>query len=71
MLTPVQESETGGVMPRNFKLDPTGGYLLSGNELSNNVVIFKIDPVSGKLTRTGKEITVDTPVCIQFVPVQP
>ncbi len=71
MLTPVQESETGGVMPRNFKIDPTGGYLLSGNELSNNVVIFKIDPTSGKLTRTGKEIAVDTPVCIQFVPVQP
>ncbi len=71
MLTPVQESETGGVMPRNFKLDPTGGYLLSGNELSNNVVVFKIDPTSGKLTRTGKEIAVDTPVCIQFVSVQP
>jgi 6-phosphogluconolactonase len=45
--------------------------LLSGNELSNNVVVFKIDPTSGKLTRTGKEIAVETPVCIQFVPVQP
>jgi 6-phosphogluconolactonase len=70
-LTPVQESPTGGVMPRNFKIDPTGEYLLSGNELSNNVVIFKIDTRTGKLTNTGREIAVDTPVCIQFVPVQP
>jgi 6-phosphogluconolactonase len=70
-LTPVQESSTGGVMPRNFKIDPTGEYLLSGNELSNNVVVFKIDTSTGKLTHTGREIAVDTPVCIQFVPVQP
>ena len=55
-------------MPRNFKLDPTGEYLLAANQLSNNVVVFKIDPSTGQLTKTGKEIAVDTPVCIQFVP---
>jgi 6-phosphogluconolactonase len=71
MLTAVEQSLTGGVMPRSFKIDPTGAYLLAANELSNNVVLFKIDGASGKLLKTGTEVKVDTPVCIQFVPVRP
>jgi 6-phosphogluconolactonase len=55
-------------MPRNFKIDPTGAYLMTANELSNNIVVFKIDSNTGRLTKTGTEIKVDTPVCIQFVP---
>jgi 6-phosphogluconolactonase len=71
MLTAVEQSLTGGVMPRSFKIDPTGAYLLAANELSNNVVLFKIDGASGKLLKTGTEVKVDTPVCIQFVLVRP
>ncbi|MGA8154555.1 MAG: lactonase family protein [Terriglobales bacterium] len=66
MLTLVEQSPTGGVMPRNFKIDPTGAYLLAANQLSNNVVVFKIDSATGRLSKTGTEITVDTPVCLQF-----
>ena len=69
MLTPVQQSPSGGVMPRNFKIDPTGIFLLVANQISNNIVVFKIDQVSGKLAKTGTEIKVDTPVCLQFAPV--
>ena len=68
-LTEVQQSETGGLMPRSFGIDPTGAWLLSANELTNSIAVFKIDPATGKLTATGKSIMVDTPVCIQFVPV--
>jgi 6-phosphogluconolactonase len=70
-LTEVEQSLTGGIMPRSFKIDPTGAYLLAANELSNNVVLFKIDSASGRLLKTGTEVKVDTPVCIQFVPVRP
>jgi 6-phosphogluconolactonase len=70
-LAPVEQSLSGGIMPRNFKVDPTGSYLLAANQLSNNVVVFKIDGTTGRLSNTGKEIKVDTPVCLQFVPVQP
>jgi 6-phosphogluconolactonase len=56
-------------MPRNFAIDPTGNYLLAANQVSNNVVIFRISDNTGKLTKTGKQITVETPVCLQFVPV--
>jgi 6-phosphogluconolactonase len=70
-LTPVEQVDSGGIMPRNFKIDPTGAYLFSANQLTNNIVVLKIDGTTGRLTRTGKELKVDTPVCIQFARVQP
>jgi 6-phosphogluconolactonase len=70
-LTPVEQSLSGGVMPRNFKIDPTAKYLLAANQISNNVVVFAIDSKTGKLSNTGKEIKVDTPVCLAFVPAAP
>jgi 6-phosphogluconolactonase len=69
MLTPVEQSLTGGVMPRFFTIDPTGAYLLAANQISNNVVLYKIDLSTGRLSKTGMEIKVDTPVCLKFVPV--
>lgn len=70
-LTPVEQVDSGGIMPRNFKIDPTGAYLFSANQLTNNIVVLKIDSTTGRLTRTGKELKVDTPVCIQFARVHP
>lgn len=70
-LTQVEDTLTGGAMPRSFSLDPSGKYLLAANEWSNNVVIFNVDPNTGHLTKSGKSIQVDTPVCVQFTPVKP
>lgn len=70
MLTPVEQVSSGGTSPRNFEIDPTGNFLLAANQLSNNVVIFHIDSGTGRLTPTGQQITVDTPVCLKFVPVE-
>jgi 6-phosphogluconolactonase len=70
-LTPVEQVDSGGIMPRNFKVDPTGAYLFSANQLTNNIVLFKIDSATGRLKKTGREINVDTPVCIQFAPTHP
>jgi 6-phosphogluconolactonase len=67
-LSHVEEVLSGGVMPRNFAIDPTGNYLLSAHQLSNNIVVFKIDSSTGRLTKSGNEIQVGTPVCIKFVP---
>jgi len=64
-LSAVEQTPTGGIMPRSFAIDPTGNYLLAANELTNNIVVFRIEP-TGKLAKTGKEIMVDTPVCLQF-----
>jgi 6-phosphogluconolactonase len=70
-LTLVEHTDSGGLVPRNLKIDPTGGYLLSANQLSNNIVLFKIDSATGRLSKTASEIKVDTPVCLQFAPVAP
>jgi len=67
-LTELHQFPSGGVMPRYFAIDPTGQYLLVLNQVSNNLVQFKIDAATGRLTGTGHEIKVDTPVCLQFVP---
>ncbi len=60
---------TLGKNPRNFSLDPSGKFLLVANQGSDNIVIFKRDPKTGKLVSTGKTIQVPTPVCIKWIPV--
>ena len=57
-------------MPRNFAIDPTGGFLFAANEFSGNVALFRINPESGRLTPTGTSLEIDVPVSIQFVPVR-
>lgn len=56
-----------GKTPRNFAIDPTGNFLLSANQNTDEVVIFKRDHKTGLLTPTGKTIKVSRPVCMKFV----
>ena len=56
-----------GKHPRNFVIDPTGHFLLVANRDTDNIVIFSIDPVSGLLKATGKEISIPNPVCLKFL----
>jgi 6-phosphogluconolactonase len=69
ILTLVDQTLSGAIMPRNFAIDPTGSYMLVAHQYSNNVIVFKIDSATGRLTKTGNEIQLQVPVCIQFVPV--
>ncbi|MES2376816.1 MAG: lactonase family protein [Bacteroidota bacterium] len=69
LLTFVKRYSSMGRSPRNFVIDPTGSYLFVSNQYSNNVVVFKIDKRTGKLTLTPSVINIDTPMCIRFVPV--
>ncbi len=69
-LTQVQDASVVGKNPRNFKIDPTGRYLFAANQDSNNVVLFRLDPNTGKLTPTGKTVEATKPVCVNFVPAK-
>ncbi|HEV2355977.1 MAG TPA: lactonase family protein [Puia sp.] len=60
---------TGGRTPRNFLIDPTGKWLLAANQDGSNVVIFKLDPVTGMPSPTGKQLSIPSPVCLKMVPV--
>jgi 6-phosphogluconolactonase len=55
--------------PRNFAIDPTGNFLLVGNQNGNDITIFKRNQQTGLLTDTGKKIQVDKPVCLKFISI--
>jgi len=55
--------------PRNFAIDPSGNFLLVGNQNGNDIAIFKRDKKTGLLTDSGKRINVDKPVCLKFVEI--
>jgi 6-phosphogluconolactonase len=67
-LTNKQYISVNGKHPRNFVIDPTGHFLLVANRDTDNIVVFSIDPGTGLLKATGKELQVPNPVCLKFLP---
>jgi 6-phosphogluconolactonase len=57
---------TLGKGPRNFSIDPSGNFLLVAHQYTNDIVIFKRNKGTGKLTDSGKRINVGAPVCLVF-----
>lgn len=57
-----------GVHPRNFIITPNGKYLLVACRDSNAIQVYERDADTGLLTDIQKDIKVDKPVCIKFVP---
>jgi 6-phosphogluconolactonase len=66
-LTYQAEIPSGGKEPRGFAIDPTGTFLLAAHERSDNVVVFQIDPSTGRLIKTGLEANISHPVCVKFL----
>jgi 6-phosphogluconolactonase len=59
---------SGGKTPRFIGIDPSGRYLVSANQNTGDMFIFRIDPASGALTRQGAAVSVPAPVDILFAP---
>ena len=66
-LNAVEIVKTGGRTPRNFALSPDGNWLLCGHQDTPLVTVFRIDPATGRLTRTKHEAAVPACVCVTFV----
>ncbi len=64
--TPVGYESVLGDHPRNFTIDPTGKFLLVANQISGNVVVFKRNARTGLLTKTGIEVRMPGPSCLQI-----
>lgn len=69
-LSLVGRQSTRGEHPRNFVIDPTGRYLLAANRDTDNVVVFKRNKSTGRLTATGTELDISMPVCLKMIPVE-
>ncbi len=66
-LTFLQNVPCGGKVPRGLGIDPTGRWLITGNQKTDNAVEFAIDPATGKLSPTGQELKIGSPVDVKFV----
>lgn len=64
----ISHTPTGGKVPRNFALDPTGRWLLAAGQDSGDITVFKIDPATGQLAPNGERAEVGAPVCLIFAP---
>lgn len=65
-LTLIQNAPAGVKVPRGFNIDSTGCWLIVGGQADNQVTVFKIDTVTGKLSPTGQTAMVGSPVCVIF-----
>ena len=62
----LQVLPSGGIMPRNFTIDPSDNYVLVGHQKSDNIAVFKRDKLTGLLTNTNKDIKAGSPVCLMM-----
>ena len=63
----LQNIPSGGKVPRGLGIDPTGRWLITGNQKTDNAVLFAIDVATGKLTATGRELKIGSPVDVKFI----
>jgi 6-phosphogluconolactonase len=78
-LTLKANTPSGGNVPRNLRLDPTGDYLLVANQGGGpmattqgggNVAVFRIDHATGLLTKTGSTGEINNPGGLYLVATQ-
>lgn len=65
-LVPVQDIPCGGKNCRHFTIDPTGRWVLVGNQDSRNIAVFERNHSTGMLKATGRSYLLDAPACILF-----
>ncbi|MFP3090512.1 lactonase family protein [Treponema sp. TIM-1] len=65
LLTPEDWVSSQGRTPRDFCFSPGNDFLVVCNQHSDNLVVFRVDSETGKLTPWG-EYPVPTPVCVVF-----
>jgi 6-phosphogluconolactonase len=56
-----------GKAPREFSIDPTGHWLIVGNQNSDSAYVFRRDPQSGLLNANPARIDIGAPVDFQWV----
>ena len=66
-LTQESHASTLGDYPRIITIDPSGQFMVSGNQRADNVTTFGVNPGNGKLTFTGDYTAVGSPSGMVFL----
>jgi len=66
LLEPAGHSSCGGDWPRNFVIDPSGRYLISGNQKSDKITVFRINRSDGLAEKAVDSAQVRMPACLKF-----
>jgi 6-phosphogluconolactonase len=66
-LTLAGHTSCGGDWPRNFVIDPSGKYILIGNQRSDNISIYRINEKTGIPVEPGWDYKIAKPVCLKFL----
>jgi 6-phosphogluconolactonase len=66
-LTFMQRIACGGKAPRHFTLDPSGKWLVCGNQDSATLTIFERHSSSGRLNGPVQTVPVESPMYTLFV----
>jgi 6-phosphogluconolactonase len=69
-LSLVQNLPSGGDFPRGMGIDPSGHWLIVGNQKSGTITAFSIDADTGKLAPTGQVLNVGSALDVKFAPAQ-
>ncbi|MFJ4054088.1 MULTISPECIES: lactonase family protein [unclassified Pseudomonas] len=63
----LQRRSVEGDHPREFALDPSDNFLLVANQKSNQIVVIRRDPRTGKLGETVQTLPQDAPSDLKFI----
>lgn len=63
----IENFDTLGKIPRNFRISPQGNFLIAENQESDSIYSFRIDSGTGFLKPTGFSISTPKPACIKFL----
>ena len=66
-LTFLQRVSCGGKTPRHFTLDPSGKWLVCGNQDSASVTVFARDNASGHLSGPVQTLAIESPMFTLFL----
>lgn len=67
MITLIGQQDTKGKIPRNFLIDLKGEFLWVAHQDSNNIVTFRVNPSTGKLTFVSDTPGIPSPVCLKML----
>jgi 6-phosphogluconolactonase (cycloisomerase 2 family) len=69
-LTLIEQESSHGITPRHFSLTKDGRMLVVGNQNSNTIAVFQVDPTTGDMTFLRDQAVCTSPRFARMAPVK-